>query len=223
MSDVSALVGEELVPVEILEGLETQLELAYRELACLEVLGDLNTEQSDSLKYTEQALDEIKELNSEMGQPSPSRYSAAPVDRRGLVGRPVYDIPKNQLQYLLQCRFTVPQISMMLNVSVRTIRRRMEVYNLFIRNLYSAISDEDLDTSVKCIQDQFGFCGNRQMQGHLLSGGIRVQQHRIRESQRRVDPGGVALRRLTSIKRRKYKVSGPLALWHIDGNHKLIR
>ena len=99
----------------------------------------------------------------------------------------------------------------------------MDLYDLSVRNLYSTISDEDLDASVKHIQDQFGFCGNRQMKGHLLSEGIRVQQHRIRESQRRVDPGGVALRRLTSIKRRRYKVSGPLALWHIDGNHKLIR
>ena len=61
------------------------------------------------------------------------------------------------------------------------------------------------------------------MQGHLLAEGIRVQQLRIRECQRRVDPGGVVLRRLTSINRRRYKVNGPLALWHIDGNHKLIR
>lgn len=39
----------------------------------------------------------------------------------------------------------------------------------------------------------------------------------------RVDPQGVAVRWLRLTPRRQYNVSGPLALWHIDGNHKLIR
>ena len=73
------------------------------------------------------------------------------------------------------------------------------------------------------IQSRFGLCGNRQMMGHLLTFGVRVQQERLRESQRRVDPGGCAMRRMVTINRRKYKVNGPLALWHIDSNHKLIR
>ena len=52
-----------------------------------------------------------------------------------------------------------------------------------------------------------------------------VQQVWIRESTRRVDPEGVLLRALTinTVNRRKYQVYAPLALWHIDGNHKLIR
>ena len=61
------------------------------------------------------------------------------------------------------------------------------------------------------------------MQGHLIARGLRVQQYRVRESQRHVDPCGSVMRRLKSIHRREYRVSGPLALWHIDGNHKLIR
>ena len=41
----------------------------------------------------------------------------------------------------------------------------------------------------------------------------------------RVNPEGVLLRVLTinTINRRKYGVYAPLALWHVDGNHKLIR
>ena len=39
----------------------------------------------------------------------------------------------------------------------------------------------------------------------------------------RVDPEGVVLRWREAIQQRKYRVSSPLALWHIDGNHKLIR
>ena len=51
------------------------------------------------------------------------------------------------------------------------------------------------------------------MLGHLLALGIRigVQQDRVRESQRRIDPGGYAMRRMVAIRRHKYKVNGPLA------------
>ena len=42
---------------------------------------------------------------------------------------------------------------------------------------------------------------------------------------RRVNPDGVLLRalELRAVRRRRYQVRGPLSLWHIDGNHKLIR
>ena len=81
---------------------------------------------------------------------------------------------------------------------------------------YEAYYDYELDGIVKSIQTRFGLCGNRQMKGHLLAQGIWVQQRRIRESQRRVDPQGCTLCRLTTINRRQYSVNGPLALWHIE-------
>ena len=61
------------------------------------------------------------------------------------------------------------------------------------------------------------------MYGHLISCGIRVQFYRVRESQRRTDPQGSMIRKLHNLKRRRYYVPGPQHLWHIDGNHKLIR
>ena len=222
LSEVTALLSMQTVCEDILEVLENQLELIYRELACLEVLGTLTGEQFSALRCTGQALDEIRSLASTVNRPVHSMYIAA-MEYGGLAGRPRYDIPQDQLEYLLQSRFSVPQIALLLNVSVRTVRRRMERYDLSVRSLYASISDHELDVIVGQIQEQFGLCGNRQMQGHLLAQGVRVQQQRIRESQRRVDPGGVVLRRLTSINRRRYRVNGPLALWHIDGNHKLIR
>ena len=124
---------------------------------------------------------------------------------------------------MLEAQFSVPRIAIILGVSIRTVRRRMSDYNLTVRMFYANISDEELDRIVAEIQQQFPTCGNRQMQGHLLSRGIRVQQHRVRESQRRVDPAGSIMRRLRIIHRRRYHVNGPQALWHIDGNHKLIR
>ncbi len=120
---------------------------------------------------------------------------------------------------LLEQRFTVPQISRILEVS---IWRRMTLYNLSVRSCYSQINDAYLDAPISAISAQFP-CGNRQMTGHLIARGVRVQQHKVREAQRWVDPGGVMLRSLSTINRRSYHVNGPLALWHIDGNHKLIR
>ena len=41
----------------------------------------------------------------------------------------------------------------------------------------------------------------------------------------RVDMEGVLSMsvELTTIQRRKYQVKGTKSLWHIDGNHKLVR
>ena len=61
------------------------------------------------------------------------------------------------------------------------------------------------------------------IEGELVAQGIRVQRHRLRSSVKRVDPVGRRLRAFTNIHRRIYNVHSPLALWHIDGNHKLIR
>ena len=67
--------------------------------------------------------------------------------------------------------------------------------------------------------------GYRRMIGALLSRAIRVRQVRIRDAMRRVNPEEVLLRALTinTVSRRKYQVHSLLLLWHIDGNHKLIR
>ena len=39
----------------------------------------------------------------------------------------------------------------------------------------------------------------------------------------RVEPEGVTVRWTSAVQRRKYSVFSPLSLWHLDGNHKLIR
>ena len=138
-------------------------------------------------------------------------------------GRPRIVVTREQLESLIEANFTVPRIAHMLGVSVSTLRRRMDLYNLSIRATYALISDQELDDCVREISRMFPMCGSKQMAGHLLSRGFRVQQSRIRESQRRIDPEGGVMRRLTVTQRRHYSVRAPLSLYHIDGNHKLIR
>ena len=96
----------------------------------------------------------------------------------------------------------------------------MSEYNLSIASTYSTITDAELDAIV-C--QQFYGWGNRQVYGRLVSLGVRVPHQRVRESQRRVDPEGSIMRRLNRVQRRRYSVPGPQHLWHMDGNHKLIR
>ena len=82
------------------------------------------------------------------------------------------------------------------------------------------MSDAELDNIIHEIKREFPTCGNKQMLGHLYSRGFRVQQIRVRES---IWGVGSIMRRLSAIHRRQYRVAAPLSLWHIDGNHKLIR
>ncbi|KAL1022511.1 hypothetical protein UPYG_G00028670 [Umbra pygmaea] len=61
------------------------------------------------------------------------------------------------------------------------------------------------------------------LMGHLRSKDIIVQRRRVRESLQRVDSAGVLSRRRTAIAWRAYSVPHPNFIWHVDGNHKLIR
>ncbi len=61
------------------------------------------------------------------------------------------------------------------------------------------------------------------MQGHLLRLGVKVTRASLRTSIHNVDHDNTVSRRPNTIKRRIYSVPHPNALWHVDGNHKLIR
>jgi hypothetical protein len=86
----------------------------------------------------------------------------------GTVGSPSFDIPQHQLQYLIENRFSVPQIAQLMGVPVSTIRRRMSDYNLSIRSTNYPIIDEHLDQLIVGVQQQFPNWGNHQMYGYLL-------------------------------------------------------
>ena len=145
-------------------------------------------------------LQEIEQLHL-----AQSVASTPAVTFTGAVGRPPFEIPREQLLLLIESKFTVPQIADMIGVSVRTIHRRMSEYDLSIHSTYTELTDDELDSIISDIHKEFPMCGNKQMSGHLLSRGIRVQQHRIRELMRRVDPEGTMARCLNVIHRRCYR------------------
>lgn len=120
-------------------------------------------------------------------------------------------------------RFSVRQSAQLLHVSISTLRRRMLDFGISVRSTYSTINDSQLDGIVAELQHTYPNSGYRLLKGHLAALGHRVQENRIRDSLRRVDPIGVMSRWIHSVQRRRYSVPGPNMLWHIDGNHKLIR
>ncbi len=219
-SDLEPFLDGRQLDIDTLETHEFHLEQIYRDVVAIELL-DGNPVYS-AVPHIRQALSILRDMIFSAKQRNDRSYQPTAVSE-GSTGRPSFQIPRSQLAHLLTLNFTVPQISTILGVSIRTIRRRMSEYNLLVRSLYSSISDHDLHHLISSIQEEFPRCGNRQMLGHLVSRGFRVQQYRVREIQRQIDPIGSAMRRIRVIQRRRYRVNGPGALWHIDGNHKLIR
>lgn len=208
---------------DTLEAFIVALELVYRDLIAQQALNgpavDRNLEEGS--RFVQMTLEMFKKVRDEVN----NRLNSQPFRQAGVgvVGRPKFNISYEQLSFLVENRFTVPQIADMLGISVRTVHRRLAEYSLSIHSQYSDISDTELDSIVAQVHSLFPMCGNLQMQGHLLARGLRVQQSRIQESQRRVDPEGCVMRRLSTINRRQYSVPSPRSLYHMDGNHKLIR
>ncbi len=210
------------------EDYKWRVEMIYRYLLARELVGQLDSPERGALECIAQAyacISHVADGLAAFGSHTLSPSSAqACVVLTGAVGRPSFHISPAQLEFLINNRFSVPQIAQIIGVSISTIRRRMLTFNLSVRSTYSAVTDEELDTIVVSMQQQFPNWGNRQMYGYLLSQNLRVQFSRVRESQCRVDPNGTLLRRmLPSQWRRSYSVRGPQHLWHIDGHHKLIR
>lgn len=138
-------------------------------------------------------------------------------------GRPSLSISEHTLSILLDQEFTQVEIAKIVGCCTRTIRRRIVEFGLSRMIEYSVITESELDALVERFVASFPTAGQKTLAGHLSTLGYRIQRHKIRESLYRVDPFGVEKRCRRLLHRRKYRVPGPNSLWHIDGNHKLVR
>ena len=209
---------------DVLDAFGLSLELVFCELIVEQTFNSNHQNIDEACELVRNALCTISSMQDVQRESTNVDSIEQPtVVISGRVGRPKFEISHDQLSFLLENRFTICQIADMLAVSERTIYRRMSDFSLSVRAQYASLSDDELDHLVYEIHCQFPTCGNVQMQGHLFAQGYGVQQVRVRESLRRIDPEGCIIRRLNVINRRQYRVPGPRSLWHIDGNHKLIR
>lgn len=111
-------------------------------------------------------------------------------------------------------------IARTLNVSRRTLYRRLEDTTLLGQH---DITNSELDTLIENYKSSHPSDGESMIIGHLRGIGLHVSRARIRASIHRVDPSGVEERRQPAIRRRVYTVEHANKIWHMDGNHKLIR
>ena len=112
--------------------------------------------------------------------------SPAVANQPRTVGRPRFDIPREQLQYLVDYEITIPDMSRALGVSESTIKRRMREYDISITDGRTAISDDDLDNIVRAIHRDFPNAGYRRVQSQLMLRNINVSQLRVRECMQRI-------------------------------------
>lgn len=145
------------------------------------------------------------------------------LEKTGQRGRPRKNI---DLQFLAEAMTThrnikLEELAAILGVHRNTLRQYMRRHNV-VRE-YSNLSNADLDILLRTFKEKKPDSGLRYVVGFLRKHGHRVQRQRVISSLKRVDSLGRVLREHKAIKRRKYSVKRPNALWHLDGHHKMIR
>jgi hypothetical protein len=142
--------------------------------------------------------------------------------RTGKRGRPRKIIDPSYLQEALAPDRNISRtgLSRVLKIHRHTVRRAIN--DAGISQSYMDLSDNDLDDLLKAFKLQKPESGFRYALGFLRNHGIRIQQRRVLQSLRRVDPIGRILRERRTTRRREYHVARPNSLWHCDGHHKLI-
>ena len=88
---------------------------------------------------------------------------------------------------------------------------------------FTNVSELELDELLRDIKVGSPNFGEVMLQGRLLHIGIKVSRAVLRAAIHRVDHANTVQRQSHVISRRVYSVSQPNAVWHIAGNHKMIR
>lgn len=105
-----------------------------------------------------------------------------------------------------------------------SLRVNYRQFDLRRAQQFASISDDELDDLVREIVSGNDLIGPESVRASLRSRGLMIQRRRVRDSMLRTNPAAAAFRSLMERpERRSYSVQGPNSLWHIDGNHKLIR
>ncbi|KAF5334704.1 hypothetical protein D9758_017251 [Tetrapyrgos nigripes] len=168
----------------------------------------------------------LAEAGAQPDEENPNIHFINPVTtvRTGKRGQPRKVIDPSYLCKAMNPKRRIPitVLAKALKVSTKTVTSSLKQNNINYKP--SRISDRQLDDVVKTFQQKKPRSGEQYLTGYLRRSGLKVQRQRIRESVRRVDKLGHALRlqQKRKIERVPYMVSRPNALWHIDGHHKLI-
>lgn len=137
-------------------------------------------------------------------------------------GRPRKTVSRDLLENLLRLKMPVSEIANFFDVSRPAIYKAIREFEID-NSKFSDLSDDQLQSVVTSIKEHHPRAGEVMVQGHLRAQGGHVQRDGLRSVIHQIDPIGATTRRRPPIRRRVYSVPCPNYIWHIDGNHKLIR
>jgi hypothetical protein len=143
------------------------------------------------------------------------------VIRTGKRGRPAKRIDPEWLSEAFAPYRRISQVlaARSLGISPSLVYNQRKEHNISLG--YSDVTNADLDHLLGVYlltRPQSGF---RYFSAYLRTLNLKIQDDRIRESSRRVKAAHQILHPRPPIQRRTYKNSGPNAVWHCDGHHKL--
>lgn len=107
-----------------------------------------------------------------------------------------------------------------LNISIRTLKRRLKIMQLYRRKMYTPIETVS-DFLMEQLLASGQMPGYKWMHLRCIQNGIIVKQSVVRHLMHVLDPEGMSARRRKRLRRRQYFNKGPNYLWHIDGYDKL--
>ncbi|XP_068702664.1 uncharacterized protein [Montipora foliosa] len=149
----------------------------------------------------------------------------APLSATRSIGRPSYIITKEQLEVMRAYALSWMDIAKALGVSISTIWRRRVYFSMgrqHQRGRRTLISAE-LREVVEEIKSRSMDAGIIMIEGELAARNLYASRSDISDALISVDPVGANLRWRNLTPRVTYSVPAPNSLWHLDGNHKLIR
>ena len=117
-SDMSSFSDGREIPEDVLDSFIVSLEFVYRELVVLGTTSQLTQPQNEALGIVRSCLSTLKSIQEQHQFSAMSSFHPVHPVQTGAVGRPSFDVSPDQLTFLIDNQFSVPQIADMIGVSV---------------------------------------------------------------------------------------------------------
>lgn len=132
----------------------------------------------------------------------------------GAPGRPRYDLTADQINHCLDLGYSWQGIASLFGIDRRTLFRHRQRLSIPSAE-YTSLSDENLTLTIREILQNTPNAGETYVRGSLHSRGFRIQQWRVHQILKEIDPVGRCFRRRQAIRRRIYSVGGPNELRYV--------
>ena len=119
--------------------------------------------------------------------------------------------------------FSITQMGARLGVSRPTIYKLLSDAGIDHSGRFNSITNAELDRIISEIKISHPNAGETNIMGHLRARNVRVQRNRLRGTIHCVDPQGPSTCSSRNFHARVYETPCPNYVWHIDGNHKLVK